>query len=203
MDSWEHIEPNLWDRVQQIKSDVYEGRVNTPEHRAVAWRVAEGNGEENIVTKIKMDVVTPTDRFELAESFLSEGKETEDELKMNGIQLNPVSDETKKYMMQGLEWGISELRTSDDPAKLYQRLNSILNIVSRAADGFNMNKDELGSTYLNREQVKELCNNVNMNVLFGFSSSISKGIEEGNEVYIKQKAVLDAINSIGKKIVLG
>lgn len=202
MDAFEHQDPTLWNKVQQIKDDVYTGRVNTPEHRAVAWRVAEGNGEENIVTKIKMNVITPTDRFNLAEQFLTEAKETEDELEIDGIQLNPVSDETKKYMIDGLELGISELRNSDDPQMLYNRLISILNIVSRAVEGFDMNREELGSTYLNKQQVKELCENINMNVLFGFSSSMNRGIEEGKEVYIKQREALDAINSIGEKIVL-
>ncbi|PKN02611.1 hypothetical protein CVU76_01060 [Candidatus Dojkabacteria bacterium HGW-Dojkabacteria-1] len=201
------IQSQLWDRVQEIKRDVYEGKTNSPEERAIAWRVAESEGDSFVVEKIKGDVRLPKDRFELADKFLSEAKETEDELAQEGIELRPVSRDTKEYMIEGLLMGITEYKENNNPHELAHRLSTILSIVSRAAEGVGFGNyasdyGDLGATYLSKRQVKELCEQVNFIALFGFVHVMNKGSEENISVYEEQKATLKAINSVSESIVL-
>lgn len=71
------IHSKLWSKVQEITLDVYEGRATSAEQRAIAWRIAESQGNTPVIDIIKRDTSLPTDRFALAEKFLSEAKETE------------------------------------------------------------------------------------------------------------------------------
>lgn len=201
------IQSNLWNRVQEIKENVSKGREKSPEARAVAWRVAESQGEDSVVDKIRRDCSSPTARFELSEKFLSEAKETEDELRMDGIELNPVPESTSQYMLEGLLQGVVELKDNKNPEKLSERLSSILSIASRAVEGIGFGNyasedGNLGATYLNQRQIKELCVQVNYTLLFGSVAAMNEGVKDGVGVYVQQKASLEALNSVSERIVL-
>lgn len=188
------------DRVQEIVRDVYEGRTNSPEERAIAWRVAEGEGNLEVIEKIKGEVISSTDRFELSSKFLTEGKETELELEQEGVVLNPVSEDTKEYMIEGLLMGMRSLKIFR-PEEVVSRLNAILNIVSRAVEGvgsgnYASDNVDLGATYLSKSQVRKLCEEVNLISLFSFVYTLNSGVQDGISVYETQKATLNAINAI-------
>lgn len=192
------LQPTLWDKVQEIKKDVYEGNMDSPEQKAIAWRVADSDGDVSVIEKIKETVDTPTKRFELSEKFFTEAKETEDELAMEGTELKAVTQESVKYMLDGFLMGITELKEINSTELVDNRLWSVLNIVTRSLYGIDegvvQDGNPLGSTYLNKEQIKYLCEQVNMLALFGF------GRENG--MNSNQKDVLEIINGIAERIVL-
>ncbi len=188
----------LLDKVMEIKRDVYEGNIDTPEQKAIAWRVADGEEDTSVIEKIKETTDTPTKRFELSEKFFTEAKETEDELAMEGTQLKPVSQESIKYMLDGFLMGIAELREKNDSELVDNRLWSVLNIVTRAVYGVGTgvveNDKPLGSTYLNKEQIKYLCEQVNIVALFGFGKV--------HGMSTNQRDMLEIINGVAQRIVL-
>ena len=206
-DSIDPHNSTLLDRVMEIKKDVYEGKETSPEHFAIAWRVAESEEDFSVVELIKNEVNTPTLRFELAEKFFTEAKETEDELKEDGVELKPVPQDTSKYMLEGLLMGIAELKRNSKPEELSRRLSSVLDIVSRAAESIlpgekTSEEGYLGSTYLSKKDVKELCEQVNFIALFGFVSAMNIGANDRVGVFTEQKVTLNAINSVSERIVL-
>ena len=188
----------LLDKVMEIKRGVYEGNIDTPEQKAIAWRVADGEEDTSVIEKIKETTDTPTKRFELSEKFFTEAKETEDELAMEGTQLKPVSQESIKYMLDGFLMGIAELREKNDSELVDNRLWSVLNIVTRAVYGVGTgvveNDKPLGSTYLNKEQIKYLCEQVNIVALFGFGKV--------HGMSTNQRDMLEIINGVAQRIVL-
>ena len=188
----------LLDKVMEIKRDVYEGNIDTPEQKAIAWRVADGEEDTSVIEKIKETTDTPTKRFELSEKFFTEAKETEEELAMEGTQLKPVSQESIKYMLDGFLMGIAELREKNDSELVDNRLWSVLNIVTRAVYGVGTgvveNDKPLGSTYLNKEQIKYLCEQVNIVALFGFGKV--------HGMSTNQRDMLEIINGVAQRIVL-
>lgn len=199
MDSFEKdLSTDLLSKVREIKNEVYEGTVDTPEHKAVAWRIAESDGDTNVIEKIKESTDTSTKRFELSEKFFSEAKETEDELSMEGVKLNPVSQESVQYMLDGFLMGIAELRERNESELIDTRLWSVLNIVTRAVYGIGPGVapegKALGSTYLNKEQIKYLCEQVNIVALFGFGKV--RGMSSN------QRDMLEIINGVAQRIVL-
>lgn len=188
----------LLDKVMEIKRGVYEGNIDTPEQKAIAWRVADGEEDTSVIEKIKETTDTPTKRFELSEKFFTEAKETEEELAMEGTQLKPVSQESIKYMLDGFLMGIAELREKNDSELVDNRLWSVLNIVTRAVYGVGTgvveNDKPLGSTYLNKEQIKYLCEQVNIVALFGFGKV--------HGMSTNQRDMLEIINGVAQRIVL-
>lgn len=207
LDSQENNQFVLLDRVQKIKNNVFEGHSSSPEEKAIAWRVAESTGDMEVLERIKKDTNLSNDRFDLAEKFFSEAKETEDELKQEGVNLSPVSQETKEYMIDGLLLGISEYIGNDKPEELTEKLSKILNIVSRAAEGvgisgYHIEDESIGATYLSKRDVKELCEEINLLAVFGFAKTMNRGVDSDIPIYHKQKATLEAINSISEKIIL-
>lgn len=192
------LQPALWDKVLEIKKEVHDGSMDSPEQKAIAWRVADSYGDSSVIEKIKSITDTPTKRFELSEKFLTEAKETEEELAMEGTELKPVTQDSVKYMLDGFLMGITELKESNDTELIDNRLWSVLNIVTRSLYGIDddvaQDGEPLGSTYLNKEQIKYLCEQVNMLALFGF------GREKG--MNSNQKDVLEIINGIAQRIVL-
>ncbi len=197
-DSIDPINSTLLDKVMEIKRGVYEGNIDTPEQKAIAWRVADGEEDTSVIEKIKETTDTPTKRFELSEKFFTEAKETEDELAMEGTQLKPVSQESIKYMLDGFLMGIAELREKNDSELVDNRLWSVLNIVTRAVYGVGTgvveNDKPLGSTYLNKEQIKYLCEQVNIVALFGFGKV--------HGMSTNQRDMLEIINGVAQRIVL-
>jgi hypothetical protein len=197
-DNMDPMNSTLLDKVMEIKRGVYEGNIDTPEQKAIAWRVADGEEDTSVIEKIKETTDTPTKRFELSEKFFTEAKETEDELAMEGTQLKPVSQESIKYMLDGFLMGIAELREKNDSELVDNRLWSVLNIVTRAVYGVGTgvveNDKPLGSTYLNKEQIKYLCEQVNIVALFGFGKV--------HGMSTNQRDMLEIINGVAQRIVL-
>ena len=197
-DNMDPMNSTLLDKVMEIKRGVYEGNIDTPEQKAIAWRVADGEEDTSVIEKIKETTDTPTKRFELSEKFFTEAKETEEELAMEGTQLKPVSQESIKYMLDGFLMGIAELREKNDSELVDNRLWSVLNIVTRAVYGVGTgvveNDKPLGSTYLNKEQIKYLCEQVNIVALFGFGKV--------HGMSTNQRDMLEIINGVAQRIVL-
>jgi hypothetical protein len=197
-DSIDPINSTLLDKVMEIKREVYEGNSDSPEQKAIAWRVADSEEDTSVIEKIKMSTDTPTKRFELSEKFFTEAKETEDELAMEGTQLKPISQDSVRYMLDGFLMGIAELRERNDPQLVDSRLWSVLNVVTRAVYGIGSGvvpEDKpLGSTYLNKEQIKYLCEQVNIVALFGFGKV--------HGMSTSQRDMLEIINGIAQRIVL-
>lgn len=210
MDPKEDKDKTLLENIEAIKTKVSKGIITpddskgnttfriedgvdiTAEEKAIAWRIAESNGENDIVEKIKGVTSTDTDRFDLAYEFFSSAKENENVLEMDGVKLNPVTDETKGYMIQGLESGIAELAHGNNPEHLLNRLMYIKHIITRA-----MVKD----TYLNMDETRDLCLTITNYEYFGFGRLVNdRKTGQQNDVYTNIDNTLNEMAMVAKKI---
>jgi hypothetical protein len=193
----------LWNAVQKIKVDVFKGDAVSPEERSIAWRVAESQGDQVVIEKIKNDMKTPGDRFDLSYQFLTEGKETEGDLGVDGFVLNPVPKETVQYMVDGLMIGIDEVKQNVEPDLLALRLESIVDIASRCmygvlpTDNGAENKDiPLGATYLTKNDLLNLLERISEYALFYFS----KGLRREGEFESRQRSSLETLKNMYERI---
>lgn len=195
-----------------ILEGVKNGARTSPQERAIAWRLAEskgmdnviGEGMDDVISKIKRDIDSKTEskdieqidagiteRFDLADEFLTTTIGYEDALSGEGIKLKPVSDDTKKYMLEGLELGIERLDEEKYPELLFGRLSTIKGIMTRAID-----KD----TYLDENQIRKLYLTVMVRKLFKIDRLINEKGKNVSNVYTDIRKTLNEMVMVTRKI---